>query len=119
MVLADTSVWINHLRNSNSTLIKLLEEVKVYSHPFIKGELACGNIKNRSEFFKFYNKLPVLSLVTENEALFFLNEHKLFGKGLGWIDVHLLASVYLNNIKLFTIDRKLKQTALKLGVCFQ
>lgn len=111
MVLVDTSVWIDHLRNSNSALIELLKDGKICCHPFIKGELACGNIKNRENFFELLDNLYFLNLVTEKEALFFLNKNQLHGKGLGWIDIHLLASSLMNNVKLFTLDKRLKQTA--------
>lgn len=118
MVLVDTSVWIDHLRNSNSTLIKLLSEGRVCSHTFIKGELACGNFKSRDKFFKLMDNLKFIDPVTESEALFFLNEQKLFGKGLGWVDIHLLASSKLNNTKLFTLDKKLKQVAAELKIVY-
>lgn len=118
MVLADTSVWIDHLRNSNSTLIELLKEGKICCHPFIKGELACGNIKNREKFFELLDNQYFINLVTEKEALFFLNKHQLHGKGLGWIDIHLLAASFLNNTKLFTLDKKLSLVATELKVSF-
>lgn len=116
MILVDTSIWIDHLNKSDTRLITLLEEESVYVHPFVIGELACGNIKNRDEILKLLNALPQISTATLDEILFFINQHKLFGKGLGYIDVHLIASCMMDNAKLYTRDKKLFQIAKNLNI---
>ncbi|MBN2442189.1 MAG: PIN domain-containing protein [Spirochaetales bacterium] len=109
--LVDTSVWIDHFRNTNKQLISLLNNNDVKIHPYILGELSCGNFKNRKKIFSYLNSLSICTIATHDEALFFLEKHALYGKGLGWIDIHLLASCILSKAKLFTLDKRLAQTA--------
>ena len=118
MVLVDTSVWVSHLRQSNSKLQKLLQEYKVISHPFIIGELACGNINNRTEIISLIQSLPNLDTVEDEELLLFIEHNKLMGTGLGLVDVHLLASSILAGIPLWTQDKKLKQACSRLCIDF-
>jgi hypothetical protein len=109
MVLVDTSVWIDHFRRENPELIKFLLNDQVVCHPFIVGELACGNFKNRSEILSLLQALPRIPLISDSEVLSFINEKKLYGKGIGWIDAHLLASIYTYGCSLFTLEKKLSQ----------
>ncbi len=118
MVLVDTSVWISHLRHGNSSLQKLLQEGRVASHPFIIGELACGNIQNRMEILSLMQSLPILDVVEHEELLLFIENHTLMGIGLGFVDVHLMASAMLAGIPLWTQDKKLKQTCFCLNIDF-
>ncbi|HBC88634.1 MAG TPA: VapC toxin family PIN domain ribonuclease [Lentisphaeria bacterium] len=116
MVLVDTSVWIDHFRNNNIKLTEILISEEVSCHPFIIGELACGNIKNRKEILSLLKALPTLPKAGDEEILFFIETHNISGKGLGLIDVHLLASCLFKNAALWTLDRKLKETAILCGI---
>lgn len=111
MILVDTSVWVSHLRNGNSKFEQLLNDGDVLCHPFIIGELACGNIKNRIEILSLLNALPKADLLDNEELLLFIERNDLMGKGLGLIDIHLLASTVLSEAALWTLDSKLKHEA--------
>ncbi len=112
MILVDTSVWIDHLRAKDQTLAHLLESGRVVSHPMVIGELACGNLSNRSLLLDLWQDLPQAKVVGHDEALFFLNNKQLMGKGIGWVDVHLLASVFLTpDVQLWTRDKRLASIA--------
>ncbi|HEY4482409.1 MAG TPA: type II toxin-antitoxin system VapC family toxin [Candidatus Brocadiaceae bacterium] len=116
MVLVDTSVWVVHLRNGNIGLETLLNEGHVVCHPFIVGELACGNLKNRAEILSLLQALPVATHVEHEEVMKFIEDHALMGKGLGYIDIHLIASAVLTEIPLWTVDKKLSEVSSKLGI---
>ena len=118
MVLVDTSVWINHLHTGNAKLKTLLLEIEVASHPFVIGELACGNIKNRKEVLSLLETLPVSHTVFDKEFRHFLEHHKLMGKGIGFVDIHLLASARLSRITLWTEDKNLKAIARQLNLSY-
>ena len=92
MILVDTSVWIDHLRKRESALIAALEAGLVLMHPFVVGELACGNLENRAELISLLRDLPPAPVATDAEALGFIDRHQLMGRGIGYFDVHLLAS---------------------------
>jgi predicted nucleic acid-binding protein len=115
VILVDTSVWIDHLRSGNSRLAALLEGAEVLSHPFVLGELACGTMRRRSEILTLLGYLPKAPRADEDEALAFVEAHRLHGIGLGWIDVHLLASARLAGAPLWTRDRRLSAAATRLG----
>ena len=119
MVLVDTSVWINHLHTGNPKLKILLLETAVFSHPFIIGELACGNIKNRKEVFSLLGTLPTSLEVTSKEFHYFVEHNKLMGKGIGFVDIHLLASARLSRILLWTEDKNLKKVARRLNLLYR
>jgi predicted nucleic acid-binding protein len=116
MVLVDTSVWVAHLRWGDIGLEALLNEGHVVCHPFIVGELACGNLKNRSEIISLLQVLPIAVLAEHEEVMRFIENYSLMGKGLGYIDMHLLASAILSKVPLWTLDKKLKRVSLKLGL---
>lgn len=119
MILVDTSVWVDHLRAGEEQLTAFLERWFVAMHPMVLGELACGNLKDRETLLALWRNLPQLTAATDAEALFFLERHRLWGRGIGYIDVHLLASVSLNaEAKLWTRDRRLHETAEQLGLTF-
>jgi len=116
MILADTSVWIDHLRKGNRRLADYLGEGSVLCHQFIIGELACGNLKNRTEILGMLESLPSVKVAEHYEALQLISKHKLHGKGIGWIDVHILASAFLTNCKIWTLDRPLLKVAKALDI---
>ena len=118
MVLVDTSVWVSFLRHGNSSLRELLHESKVVSHPFIIGELACGNISNRTEIISLLQALPSLDVVENEELLQFIEQNKMMGTGLGFVDVHLLATAMLAGIPLWSQDKKLKKACSRLSIDF-
>ena len=119
MVLVDTSVWINHFKKSNTELKKLLLDVDVLSHPYILGEIACGNIANRKEILLLMKSLPKAETTEDEEIFEFIEQNRLYGSGLGLIDVHLLASTILSKAYLWTLDKKLSQIATKFNVCYK
>jgi predicted nucleic acid-binding protein len=111
MVLVDTSVWVSHFRETLAHLADLLNDGEVASHPFIVGELACGNIKNRTVILSLLKSLPMVVTLEHEEALTFIEIHRLMGKGIGYIDVHLLCSAVLSQLPLWTLDKSLDQVA--------
>ena len=111
MTLVDTSVWVNHLRRGDDELRALLDAGEVLCHPFIIGELACGSIAKRTEVLDLVKALPQSMIAEHDEVMHFLNENLLYGRGLGWIDLHLLASASLSKVRLWTTDRPLKRAA--------
>jgi predicted nucleic acid-binding protein len=119
MVLVDTSVWISHLRDNHPSLANLLNQARVVCHPFVIGELACGNLKNRHEILTSLNRLPTSEVATHDEAYAFIETRRLMGKGLGLIDIHLLASAMLSQIPLWTQDKRLHQAAKDLNIAYQ
>ena len=116
MTLVDTSVWVNHLRVGSSPLKSLLQEGLVLTHPYVIGELACGTLKNRSEILALLQTLPEVRISEHHEVLLLLEFQKLFGKGLGWVDVSLLASAKLTGCSLWTVDGPLQKAATTLGI---
>ncbi len=108
MILVDISIWIDHLRMSDAMLVHQLNN-NVLMHPFILGELACGNLKNRIEMLELFNNLPKSVVATDSEVLYFIEQYNLMGKGIGFFDSHLLSAVALtNSTKLWTRDKRLK-----------
>lgn len=116
MILVDTSVWVAHLRAGNIGLDALLNDGNVVCHPFIIGELACGDLKNRLQILSLLLTLPAAHRAEHEEVMRFIENFRLMGKGLGYIDMHLLASAMLNNIPLWTLDKKLNEASSKLGI---
>ena len=116
MVLVDTSVWVDHLRQEIPLLSDLLSAGKVAIHPFVIGELACGNLANRTEILRLLSALPPVKNATHAEALHLAEARHLHGRGIGWIDMHLLASGLLSHTALWTRDRKLHSIARTLGI---
>ena len=118
MVLVDTSVWVAHLRDGRVGLEALLDKGHVLCHSVIEGELACGNLKNRSKILSLLHALPTAIHAEHDEVMQLIENHSLMGKGLGYIDVHLLASAILTKVPLWTIDKKLNEVSSKLGVAY-
>ena len=117
MILVDTSVWIDHLRRGSSALGEALEREEVMTHPFVIGELACGNLKNRREVLDLLAALPSTVVASDEETLHFIEQRRLMGRGLGWVDVHLLASVMMTEAaQLWTRDKRLGAIAAELRI---
>ena len=116
MILADTSVWVDHLRKGNERLADFLNEGVVLCHPFIIGELACGTLKNRNKILGMLASIPSIPVAEHDEVFGFISRHKIQGKGVGWIDAHLLASTYLAKCRIWTLDKSLMKIAKSLKV---
>jgi hypothetical protein len=119
MVLVDTSIWVTHLRLGSRQLEKRLMDAEVMCHPFIIGELACGNLKNRAEVISLLQALPSAPTIEFDEFLFFVDRNHLMGKGIGFVDVHLLASAQVGGVPLWTADKRLKSAAEQLALTFK
>jgi len=119
MVLVDINIWINHFRKMDQDLVQNLNLGAVASHPFIIGELAAGNLKNRAEILILFQSLPATPVIEQDEYLEFVATRKLMGKGLGFVDIHILASAVLSGIPLWTGDKRLAKSAADLGVAYQ
>ncbi len=118
MILADTSIWVGHLREGNDSLALFLEQGRVVTHPFVIGELACGTIANRHEVLKLLEALPGIGVAGHAEVLHLIERKRLHGQGIGWVDAHLLASALLAQAWLWTSDRRLLRVAASLGISF-
>ncbi|CAN5912000.1 type II toxin-antitoxin system VapC family toxin [soil metagenome] len=119
MILVDTSVWVDHLRSDEPSLAEALEDGRVLMHRFVLGELACGSIKNRREVLRLLENLSTAPAATDSEALGFIERHLLMGRGIGYVDVHLLASTALAGVARFwTRDRRLNAVATELEMAF-
>ena len=119
MVLVDTSVWVRHLRQGEPSLERLLNDGEVVCHPFVVGELACGNMRNRTEILSFIKILPLATEAKNEEVLLFIEQNHLMGKGLGYIDVHLCASALLTGVPMWTYDRRLNDANEELGIRYE
>jgi len=119
MVLVDTSIWVDHLRKGNRHLEKLLLDSEVVCHAYIIGELACGNFKNRLEILTLLQSLPSTPTINLDEYLYFVDQNHLYGLGIGFVDINLLASAKLSNIPIWTIDKKLREATVNLKVLYR
>jgi hypothetical protein len=116
MILVDTSIWVSHLRSNSPDLARALTDGDVLGHPDVTGELACGNLRNRARMLKLLRDLPQAVCATDEEALECVERNRLHGRGLGWTDVHLLASALLTPARLWTLDGALAREAKRCGV---
>ena len=116
IVLADTSVWIEHFRHGAPRLADRLNDGLVLMHPFVSGELSCASLKNRLSVLSDLQTLSEAKLASNLEVLQLVQSWKLWGRGLGWIDAHVLASAMLSSCRLWTLDRRLRQAATEIGV---
>lgn len=109
MILVDTSVWIHHFRHGNARLRELLQEGEVATHPIVLGDLACGSLAKRAETLRLLNRLPRIPQAPDHLVLQSIESRRLFGKGIGWIDAHLLTASLLSSVPLWTLDRRLAE----------
>ena len=119
MIVADTSVWIDHLRNSDPALAAQLAMGNILMHPMVMGELACGNIANRDRQMDDWRSLPVLEEAPHEDVLVLIESRGLMGRGMGFIDAHLLCAALRRNVPLWTKDVRLRQVTVECGVAFQ
>ena len=115
-MLVDTSVWVDHLRQGDPALSALLGREEVECHPFVIGELACGSLRRRYEVLSLLQRLPRVPMGGNDEVLTFVERHPLMGRGIGWVDAHLLTSASLAGSLLWTRDRRLSQVARRLDL---
>jgi len=115
MILPDSSVWIAHFKRVNASLAESLDN-EALCHPFIVGELACGNLPSRTSTITLLQTLPEAPLMQHEEVLILVERHRLMASGIGWVDAHLLGSALLAGAGLWTLDRALANAAHKLGV---
>jgi len=119
VILLDTSVWIDHLRRRDAQVAAILQSGLALTHPFVIGELACGNLKSRAGILGLLSTLPQARAAQEHEALFFIDRHKLMGHGIGYIDAHLLAATALTEgARLWTRDKRLGALAQQLELAY-
>lgn len=116
-VLLDTSLWIDHLRSGEALVTDLLLSGEALVHDFVIGELALGHLSRRTEILDLLRALPRAPIATADELLLFINRHRLAGRGIGYVDAHLLASAFLHpGLRLLTRDRRLHDVATALHV---
>lgn len=114
MVLVDTSVWVDFLRRGNDLLADQLEEGRVATHPLVVGELAAGNVAKRNDFLGLLGNLPTVPEASHEEVRYLIESRRLWGKGVGFFDLHLLASALMSEIPLWTLDKRLAKMAKAL-----
>ncbi len=120
MILVDSSVWIDHLRAGEPALLDILNAGRVLAHPFVVGELACGNLKNRKEVLSLLQDLPAAPVATDGEVLFFIERHGLMGRGIGYVNAHLLSAISLAGTgRLWTRDKRLCAIAESMSLAFE
>lgn len=119
MILADTSIWVDHLRYERGSLAPLLSEGRVLGHPFVLGELLCGNLGAGKEKFQLLTELPQAPMATDDEVVGLIRFRRLMGRGIGYLDAHLVASALLGDgVRLWTTDGRLAAVATELGVVY-
>lgn len=116
MVLVDTSVWVAHFRGNEPGLVRLLSEGSVLIHPFITGELTCGNLANRGQVLTDLGALPAAKRASDSEVMRLVEGRHLWGRGIGWVDAHIVASALLTGCGLWTRDARLRRVAEELGI---
>ncbi|WP_423924477.1 type II toxin-antitoxin system VapC family toxin [Candidatus Palauibacter sp.] len=118
MILVDTSVWIDHLRRPDTALLRLMEARRIRMHPMILGELACGGMGDRAERLREWRGLPRIESLDHDEVVDWIESESLAGKGIGFLDAHILLSALCGNAKLWTRDRSLRSLATHFGAAF-
>ena len=119
MILIDTSIWIDHLRNDNAELVGLINRSRILVHPFVIGELALGHLKQRRQMLGALSDSPQAIVATDPEVLSLIERAHLNGTGIGYIDAHLLASAKLTDALLWTRDKRLVSAAENLGLTYE
>jgi len=117
MILADTSIWVAHLRRGDPVMVERLNAGRIWIHPHVIGELALGSLRQRDILISALRDLPRTSVADDKEVLAFIEAQRLYGRGIGYIDAHLLAAVQLTpGARLWTRDRRLHGVAVDLGI---
>jgi predicted nucleic acid-binding protein len=116
VILVDTSIWVEHLRRGLPRLATLLQEGSVLIHPWVIGELACGNLRNRRDVLELLQGLPAAVVASDSEVLLLIEREQLMGRGIGYVDAHLLASAKLSQCQLWSQDRRLSVLARERGL---
>jgi predicted nucleic acid-binding protein len=116
MIIADTSIWIDHLRTHNQVFGRLLVDAQILIHPFVVGELAVGNLKDRNKLLRELADQPKAKKALDTDVLVLIDNNKLFGRGIGYVDAHLLASARICEAKIWTTDKRLHTAAVELGL---
>ena len=119
MILADTSIWIHHLRVGDPRFAEALSSELICVHPFVVGEIACGNLRNRSEILDLLGHLSAVPAATDAEVLVFIENRALMGRGIGLVDVHLLASAAIARVPIWTHDKRLAAVASELHLGYE
>ena len=120
MILADSSVWIDHLIVEDPHLVSMLDQQEILIHPMVIGELACGNMRDRADMMRLFRRLPKILAASHDEVLFLIEYHQMMGRGIGFIDAHLLASTAMTpSTRLWTNDRRLMVLSSELGVAYR
>jgi predicted nucleic acid-binding protein len=116
-VLVDTSVWVDHFRSAEPALVKLLNDVRVLGHPWVRGEIALGTPPDRARTLQLLARLPKAAVASDEEVAAMIEQRGLFGRGLGYVDAQLLAATLLTpDARVWSRDRRLHETAAALGV---
>ncbi len=119
MILVDTSVWIDHFRKDDRQLAGLLDRGLVMTHPFVIGELSLGNLRDRELILGTLADLPEITVASDFEVSYFIDQNRLFGRGIDYVDVHLLAAVRLTHgTRLWTLDKRLQSVAAQIDLAF-
>jgi predicted nucleic acid-binding protein len=116
MILADTSVWIDYFRRGLPALGERLRRGDVVMHPFVVAELACGNLANREATLELLQQLRSVTVAEHDEVMNFIHARKLYGRGVGYVDVHLLAAAAIEDCRLWTVDKRLSVVANSIGI---
>ena len=116
IVLADTSVWVEHWRRGNPRFAELLRQRRVVLHPFVFGEISLGAISDRAAVLNLLSRLRAPRVARHDEVLALIERAPLWRRGVGWVDAHLLASALLDRVRLWTLDRRLAAVAASLGI---
>ena len=116
MILVDTSVWVDHLRSGVPLLANLLQKGEVLIHPWVIGEIACGNLRNRQQVLDLLLGLSTALVASDSEVLLLIERGNLMGRGIGYVDAHLLAAAKLSRCGLWTQDRRLAVVAQEQGL---
>jgi len=116
MILADTSVWIEYFRDDLPELGERLRRHEVVMHAFVVGELACGNFSNRKATMELLQQLRSVTVAEHDEVMTFIRSQKLYGRGVGYVDVHLLAGAAIDQCQFWTLDKRLNAVAASIGI---
>src|SRR4051794_9210003 len=118
MIVVDTSIWVDHLRSEDPRLTNLLTRRLVSMHMWIVGELACGAFPKRADVLRELQRLPRIPVARDQEVLFLIEQHRLMGSGLGWVDMQLLAAALAAGVQLWTRDKRLLAASAPFGVLY-